>query len=162
MCKPFSHTMNTAVHVAHPDGPPDGLHSNKVYDTAVGDRIHRTDRHFCNLNALQCPPVSRSTQSMQPVRRSSCLVGLVYRLRQALRRNPWNFFGRNRIFAESHRSIFGRKRNWPKQFKLLFSAPKPKPNFGRSLPKSYTSGMTEATVVKFCTHVGRFKLVVLE
>ena len=46
------------------------------------------------------------------------------------------FFGRNRIFAESHRSIFGRKRNWPKQFKLLFSAPKPKPkpNFGRSLP----------------------------
>jgi len=40
MCKPFSHTMYNAVHVARPDEPPDGLQSNKVYDTAVGDRIH--------------------------------------------------------------------------------------------------------------------------
>ena len=46
---------------------------------------------------------------------------------------PRNFFGRKGIFAESHRSIFSRKRNFPKQFKLLSSAPKPKPNFGRSL-----------------------------
>jgi len=52
---------------------------------------------------------------------------------------PRNFFGRNRIFAESRRSIFSRKRNWPKQFKLLYSAPKPKPNFGRSLITSHIS-----------------------
>ena len=44
-------------------------------------------------------------------------------------------FGRNRIFAESHRSIFGRKRNLPKQFKLLSSAPKP--NFVLSLGTSH-------------------------
>jgi len=44
-----------------------------------------------------------------------------------------NFVGRNGIFAESHRSIFGRKRNLPKQFKLLHSVQKPKPNFDRPL-----------------------------
>jgi len=41
------------------------------------------------------------------------------------------FFSQNRIFAESHRSIFGRKWNVPKQFKLLSSVPKP--NFGVSI-----------------------------
>ena len=35
---------------------------------------------------------------------------------------PRNFFARNRILAESHRSVFGRKRNLPKHFKLLSSA----------------------------------------
>ena len=62
------------------------------------------------------------------------------------RPKPRNRFGRNRILAECYIWIFGRNRNWPKQFKWLFSAPKPKPkpNFGRSLESRCHNAKAEA------------------
>jgi len=50
-CKPFSHTSNSTLQCGSP-GPPDVLQSNKVYDDTAVTRY--TDRHLCNLNALQC------------------------------------------------------------------------------------------------------------
>ena len=42
-----SHCRN--IYETNQTGPPDGLQSNKVYDTAV---TGCTDRHLCNLNPL--------------------------------------------------------------------------------------------------------------
>jgi len=47
---------------------------------------------------------------------------------------PRKFFGRNRFFAESYRSIFDRKRNLSKQFEQFFSAEiETETKFARSL-----------------------------
>jgi len=129
---PPSHTSNSTLQCGSP-GPPDGLKSNKVYDTAV---TRYSDRHFSNLNLLQCTVSTITTRSHcspsgGPVWSVSYIVMAVWTFGTPPKLP--NFFGQNRIFAESRRSIFGEKRNLSKQFKLLYSALKPKPNFGRSL-----------------------------